>query len=473
MPIKFGTDGWRAVIGQDYTFHNVRLCAQGASLLLKEQGRDSQGLIVGYDTRFASEDSAAVVAGVSAGNGIKTFLSEKAVPTPVLSYNLVSRGAGGGVVITASHNPAKWNGFKYKPEYGGSASPEITAELERYIAKAEAKDDIKEMPLALAKQKGLLELIDPEPAYLEHISTLVDLEAIRSSGLRIVVDSMYGAGANFFRKCLEGGASVVKEYRSEKNPAFPGMLQPEPLPRNLESLISSVEEESADIGLATDGDADRLGIIDERGQFITTLQAFALLCFHQLEVLCKRGPLVRSITMTSMIDCLGEIYGVPVYTTKVGFKHLGPIMIREDGLAAGEESGGYAFRGSIPERDGILSGLMILEMMTKTGKSVSELLDLLSSKVGPHYYDRWDISFDESKRASILERFRSSNLPVLSGKRVRELDTREGFRFLFDGGYWALVRFSGTEPLVRIYAEAESPEIVVSLLEELREIAGI
>ena len=473
MPIKFGTDGWRAVIAEDYTFHNVRLCAQGTAMLLKQHGLDSRGLAIGYDTRFASEDFAATVAEVSAGNGIKALLCDRAVPTPVLSYNLVARGAGGGAVITASHNPAQWNGFKYKPDYGGSASPEVVAELERYISKTEASGSITRMPLAEAEQKGLLELIDPEPSYLEHVAALVDLEAIRRAGLKILVDSMYGAGAGFFYDLLAGGSTTVIELHGEQNPAFPGMSQPEPLAHNLGELMSAVRDRSADIGLATDGDADRLGIVDERGRFITTLQTFALLCLHRLEVLGERGPLVRSITMTSMVDRLGETYGVPVFPTKVGFKYLGPVMMREDALAAGEESGGYAFRGSIPERDGILSGLMVLEMMTKTGKSVSELLGMLTDKVGPHHYDRWDLGFDEAERASILERVSSANRSTLAGMRVQDVDTQEGFRFLLDGGYWALIRFSGTEPLVRMYAEAESPETVTALLEDLRGIAGV
>ncbi len=472
MPIKFGTDGWRAIIAEEFTFENVRLCAQGTADLLIATGAASRGLVVGYDTRFASEDFATAVAEVAAGNGIKTLLADRAAPTPVVSYNLVDRGAGAGAVITASHNPPQWNGFKFKPDYGGTASPEVTTELEERIGDAEAAGSAKIMPISAAEENGLVERFDPEPAYLENVAKLVDLDGIRQAGLTVAVDSMYGAGAGYFAKLLDGGATTVTELHAERNPAFPGMSQPEPLAHNLGELMDFVSAGGPDVGLATDGDADRLGLVDERGRFLTTLETFALLCMHQLEVLKRRGPLVRSITMTSMVDRLGELYGVPVFDTPVGFKYLGPIMMREDALVAGEESGGYAFRGNIPERDGILSGLLLLEMMVKTGKTVSELLQMLTDKVGPHHYDRLDLHFDVD-RQTIEERVKSAQPDALAGRHVEDIDTRDGYRFVLEGGYWTLVRFSGTEPLIRIYAEAESPQEVESLLAEVRAIAGV
>ena len=473
MSIRFGTDGWRAVIGEDFTFRNVRYCAQGTAGYLKRNGLGGRGLTVGYDTRFASDDFAAAAAEVAAGNGIAAALTDRASPTPVVSYNLVASGAGGGVVITASHNPARWGGFKYKPDYGGSASPEVVAELEADIAKAQASGGILRMPLDAAEEKGLLKRFDPRPAYLEHAAKLVDLDAIRQSGLRVLVDSMHGAGAGYIAELAAGPACDVAELRNEPNPAFPGMSQPEPLAHNLSQLRTEVAQGAADLGLATDGDADRLGVVDDDGRLLTTLQTFALLCMHRLEVMGKRGPLVRSITMTSMIDRLGEAYGVPVFATPVGFKYLGPVMMREDALAAGEESGGYAFRGSIPERDGILSGLMALEMVAKTGKRLPELLDSLSEKVGPHHYDRWDLELDESDRAAVSGRLADARPATLGGLPVKTVDTRDGFRFVLEGGYWSLVRFSGTEPLLRIYAEAESPGAIAALLAETRDLAGV
>ena len=473
MAIKFGTDGWRGIVGEDYTFDNVRLCAQGTAQLFKRQGLASRGLVIGYDTRFASQDFAAAVAEVTTANGITTYLCDRPAPTPVVSYNLVARYSGGGVVITASHNPARWNGFKYKPEYGGSATPEIVAELESDIAEAARTGAVDRMSLADAGNKGLLEYIDPEPAYLGHIASIVDLQAIRQAGLDVVVDSMFGAGAGYFAELLAGGKTTVTELRKGPNPSFPGLSQPEPIAGNLDLLMSSVTGRSADVGLATDGDADRLGVVDEKGRFLTTLQTFAMLCFHLLEVLQRRGPIVRSITMTTMVNKLGAIYDVPVFDTPVGFKHLGPVMMRENAIAAGEESGGYAFGGNIPERDGILSGLLFLDMMVKTGKTPSELLDMVTAKVGPHHYDRLDLSFDESERDTIRSSVMTARPSTLAGKRVERIDSQDGFLFKLEDGYWALVRFSGTEPLLRIYAEGESPAEVATLLEEARTMAGV
>ena len=473
MPIKFGTDGWRAIIAEDYTFDNVRLCAQGAADLMKYHSLAYRGFVVGYDTRFASAEFAAAVAEVTAANGIPTLLCDRAAPTPVIAYNLVAKDAGAGAVITASHNPAAYNGFKYKPDYGGSASPEIVEELESRIAAAESSGSVQRIPLQQGIASGLLEYFDPAPDYLNHVASLVDLAAIRNAGLDIVVDSMHGAGAGYFADLLSGGSTRVVELRSEPNPAFPGMAQPEPLAHNLEPLINEISDRTADIGLATDGDADRLGVVADDAQFLTTLQTFALLCMHQLDTLGRRGPLVRSITMTSMIDKLGAIYDVPVHETPVGFKYLGPVMMSEDALIAGEESGGYAFQGNVPERDGILSGLMLLDMMVKTDMGIPDLLGELEDKVGPHHYDRLDLHFDESQRDTIIARLQHIAPSSLAGKQVEHVDTQDGFRYLLSGGYWALIRFSGTEPLLRIYAEAEAPEDVRLILEEARTLAGV
>lgn len=472
MAIKFGTDGWRAIIGEDFTFDNVRLCAQGAADLLKSHNLAQRGFVVGYDTRFASAQFAAAVAEVMTANGVPTLLCDRTAPTPTIAYNLVAKDAGAGCVITASHNPAAYNGFKYKPDYGGSALPEIVAELEERINGASSRGALR-MPLADAETRGLLEYFNPLPDYLAHIASFVDVAAIRNAGLDIIVDAMHGAGAGYFAELLDGGSTRVSEIRAEPNPAFPAMAQPEPLAHNLEPLMNEVADRTADVGLANDGDADRLGVIDDDGRFITTLQTYALLCMHQLDTLGRRGPIVRSITMTGMVDKLGAIYDVPVHETPVGFKYLGPVMMSEDALLAGEESGGYAFRGNVPERDGILSGLMLLDMMVKTDMGVADLLAELEDKVGPHHYDRLDLQFDESQRAAILARLQRGAPESLGGKRVERVDTIDGFRYLLSGGYWTLVRFSGTEPLLRIYAEAESPAAVRLLLDEARALAGV
>ena len=428
--------------------------------------------MVGYDTRFASEDFAAEVAQVTTGSGITTLLCDRATPTPVVSYNIVHHHAGAGAIITASHNPPQWNGFKYKADYGGSASPEVIEAIETEIDQA-MQETIPSISLSEARGKGLLKDIAASRPYLEHITQLTDITAIKNSGLRIAVDSMYGAGAGYFSHLLEGGSARLTELRGQRNPIFPGMQQPEPVAHNLSDLSAWVLSQHCDVGIALDGDADRLGLVDEHGRFISTLQTFALLALYLLEVRKERGPLVKSITMTSMIYRLGELFNVPVHETPVGFKYLGPVMIREQALAAGEESGGYAFKGHIPERDGILSGLFLLDMMVKTGKRPSELLDYLFSKVGDHYFNRLDVTFDPEQRIAIEKRVSAQKPETLGGKRVLSHDQTDGTRFMLEDGSWTLIRFSGTEPLLRIYAEAENEVQVDHLLQIARTLAGV
>ena len=471
--IKFGTDGWRALIAEEYTFENVRACAQGVAAYLKQTGAASKGLVVGYDTRFASEDFAAAVAEVVAANGIPVYLCERAAPTPAVSYMVISLKAAGGVVITASHNPGRWNGFKYKPDYGGSASPEVIAELERLIAEGQRANATKRMPLAQAEAAGLVQRVDAVPPYLEQLGRLVDIQAIRNAPIKIVVDSMYGAGLGLFTALLAGGKATVEELHGERNPAFPGFDQPEPIAHNLKALSEAVRSRKADVGLATDGDADRLGLMDEQGTFVTQLQTFGLLVLHQLENLGERGALVKSITMTDMAFKLGELYKVPVFETPVGFKYIGPVMMREKALIGGEESGGYGFRGHIPERDGILSGLYILSMMVTTGKRPAQLVEHLYSKVGPHHYDRVDITYDPAQREAILERVKNAKPESLDGSAVQSINPQDGYRYKLADGSWALIRFSGTEPLLRVYCETNSPQRVKSLLAATRKLAGV
>ena len=470
--IKFGTDGWRGVIAEDFTFENVRFCAQGVADYLKDAGLAHRGLVVGYDTRFASEDFAAAVAEVTAANGIKVYLCQEATPTPIVSYAILVQDAGGAVIITASHNPGSWNGFKYKGEEASSASPQVLAQLEKCISQIEAHGKVMRIPLDQALKDGMVEWFNPLPPYLRHIGELVDLERLRNSGLKVVVDSMYGVGAGYFSSILGGGNTKVIEIHAERNPLFPG-IQPEPIASNLAELCATVKECGASIGLATDGDADRIGIVDEKGNFLTTLQVFALLTLYLLEVCGQRGAIIKTITSTGMLYRLGELYGVPVYETSVGFKHVAPKMIAEDALIGGEESGGYAFRGHIPERDGILSGLFFLDLMIRQQKSPSQLVDYLYSKVGPHHYDRVDIEFPSTERKAINDRLSGYIPSHIDNMRVEEVSTKDGFRFLMADHSWLLIHFSGTEPLLRIYAESDSPQRVKRLLAEGRRMTGV
>jgi len=470
--IKFGTDGWRGIIAEDFTFANVRICAQGVAQYLKESGLSRRGLVIGYDTRFASEDFAAAAAEVIAGNNIEVHLCLKPAPTPVVSYTVPGTEAAGAIIITASHNPYLWNGFKYKSQEGASASNEVTTSIEKNIAHLTGNRQIKRLALDKALSKGLVEYLDPDPSYFKQLNQLVDIEGLRRQKLRVIVDPMYGAGAGYFKALLQNGNMELIEINAERNPLFPG-IQPEPIAKNLTELSRLVVSQQADIGLATDGDADRIGIIDENGRFLNQHQVFALLCLYFLETRGERGAMVKTLTSTSMIAKLGEIFGVAVYETPVGFKYIAPLMLEKKAIIGGEESGGYGFRGHIPERDGILAGLYFIDFMAKTGKTPSQLLDYLYSKIGPHYYDRIDCHITKDKRQKIEDHLQTASVDVIAGIRITRLDTTDGFHFLLADGSWLLVRFSGTEPLVRLYAEAESLEQVRILLDEGRRLIGV
>ncbi len=470
--ISFGTDGWRAVIAEDFTFDNVRACAQGVADYLKKHKLTDRGLVIGYDTRFASEDFAAACAEVLAGNGIKTYLCEKQAPTPVISYTVVATGSAGAIIITASHNPGKWNGFKYKDSDGASAPTDIVAEIEQLTNKALAPGAVKILPLDEGKAKGLITIYDPVPVYTRQVERLVDLPSIRQKKLKIIDDSMYGAGIGYFRALLEKGDLEIIEINAERNPIFPG-IQPEPIAKNLEKLSLMMKELMADVGLATDGDADRIGVMDENGVFLTQHQVFALLALYLLEVKGERGPLIKSLCSTDMIDLLGKLYDVPVYETKVGFKYVAPLMIEKDALIGGEESGGYGFRGHVPERDGVLAGLYFLDLMIKTGKTPSQLVDFLYSKVGPHYYDRYDLHYTEKQHKTLLDKITGGHIDSIADIPVREVQTTDGYKYKLTDESWLLLRFSGTEPLLRVYAEARSPEQVTRLLESGKKLLGV
>jgi phosphomannomutase len=438
---------------------------------LKKARLADRGLVIGYDTRFASEDFAAAAAEVIAGNGIKVYLTPKATPTPVISYGVLAKKAGGAIIITASHNPGNWNGFKYKDEHGASASDDITFKIVEFISKAYNTSKVKRLPLAEARKQGLTVDADLDPVYFAQIARLIDLDKLKKAGLKLVIDPMYGAGSGYLAKMLGGGNNKITEINGERNPLFPG-LQPEPIMPNLEKLSAAVIKQKANVGLATDGDADRMGVVDEKGNFITQLQVFALLCLYMLEVRGERGPIIKTLTTTSMAYRLGEIFNVPVYETAVGFKYVAPLMMAKDALIGGEESGGYGFRGHVAERDGILASLYFLDLMVRTGKSPSQLIDYLYSKVGPHYYKRIDITFPETERQSIIERVKKP-VKTIDGVKVMKLDTTDGYRFILADNTWLLIRFSGTEPLLRIYTETNSPERAERILKLGREMTGV
>ncbi len=469
--IRFGTDGWRGQIAADYTFANVRRCAQGFASYLLAKGWAGESVVVGYDKRFDSEHFAAAAAEVLAANGLRVWLTDGPTPTPAIAYAVVDRRAKGAINITASHNPPTDNGFKVRDPHGGAIDPEGLQQIEALIPGSEGA---KRLPYAEAQAKDLIRLFDAAPAYIENLQRLVDLEPIRAAGLSILVDPMWGNGGGWFPRLLSGGRTTVQEIHHERNPLFPEMRRPEPIPPNIDVGLRATVERKADVLLITDGDADRMGIGDEQGRFLNQLQVMALLAFYLLEVRGQRGPIVKTLSTTSMLNRLGELYGVPVYETGVGFKYVAPKMIETDALLGGEESGGYAFRGHVPERDGILGNLLFLDFMVKSGKRPSQLLDMLFAKVGPHYYDRVDVQFPTERREAVRQRVAAAQAGIeLGGLKVASIDTTDGFKFNFEGGGWVLVRFSGTEPIIRVYCEVLKPEWVKPVLDAGLALAGL
>ena len=468
--IRFGTDGWRGRIAEDYTFANVRRCAQGFADYLLNAGKKNEWVVVGYDKRFQSEYFATAVSEVLAANKLRVLLTDGATPTPVISYSVVDKQAVGAVNITASHNPAIDNGFKVRNEFGGAIAPGGLKEIESYIP--DSKNEAKRIDYDEALDLGQIVRFDPAPAYLAQIHRLLDLAPIKDAGLNVLVDPMWGNGAGWFTGLLHGGNTTVSEIHNVRNPIFPEMARPEPIPPNIDVALSETTKQSADVLIITDGDADRVGLGDERGQFIDQLRVFGLLAYYLLEVRGERGPIVKTLSTTNMLDKLGAIYNVPVYNTGVGFKYVAPKMLETDAMIGGEESGGYAFKNHVPERDGILAGLYFLDMMVKLSSTPSQLLDRLFSKVGAHYYDRIDTRF-KGDRDSREKRILEANPQQIGGLGVTDLDTTDGYKFSLEDGGWLLIRFSGTEPIIRVYTETTHQDRVQAILEDGLRVAGL
>jgi alpha-D-glucose phosphate-specific phosphoglucomutase len=470
--IHFGTDGWRAVVADDFTYENVRAVAQGVAAYLEGESRP---VVVGHDARFCAEQFAREVARVLAANGLRVILLDGVTPTPAVSWTVVDRKAAGGVVVTASHNPMEFNGLKYKPDFGGSASPEVVAQLEKNAAKAQSQG-VTSMAFEEAETAGLIVLVDPGPSYTEQLGRMVDLERLRGAGLRVVHEAMYGAGAGLIGRVLAGGSTTVTELHGERNPGFGGM-HPEPIDRYMPEAMALMAEGNHDLGIANDGDADRVGIIDETGRYVNQLEVMALFTMYLLEKRGERGDIVRSLTTTGMVDALGERFGVTVHELPVGFKYIGATMRETDALLGGEESGGFAFRGHIPERDGILAGLLVADMIVEYGQPLSRILEHLFELVGPHAYKRHDIRFEregyEKRKKDIYKQLGKQAPGKLGGKKVVRTRTDDGFKFYLDDGSWGLIRMSGTEPLMRVYSEASTAQRVDELLADLERHVGV
>ncbi len=465
--IQFGTDGWRAVIADTFTFANVRLVAQATAAMVLEQHRtpDAPQVVVGYDTRFLSDRFAIETACVLAANGIVVWLSRADAPTPAISYNVKVKGADAGVVITASHNPPRYSGYKLKASYGGSATAEqsalVEAHLKRMLAHGE-RPQIMAYEDALASEQ--IRRFDPTWVYYQHLSEFVDLDAISAAELKVVTDAMYGSGRGALPALLSRTRTHLTEIRGNMNPGFGG-IHPEPIMPHLQELVTAVARQGADVGLATDGDADRIGAVDALGNFVDPHHIMALCLRHLVEQKGLRGDVVKTISTTSMLDVMAEKYGLTLHETPVGFNHIGDLMMKHDVLIGGEESGGISIKGHIPEGDGVLMGMLLLEVMAYAKAPLHEVIADLQATYGPAQYGRNDYKLSQQLAKKEVVRRLEANAPgTLNGQTVKRVSTFDGIKYYMADHSWLLIRPSGTEPVLRIYAEAPTREDVQALL---------
>lgn len=474
MTIQFGTDGWRAVIAETFTFENLRLLAQGIADTVTApdwgagagQGDfDPRLMVVGFDTRFLSDRFATEVARVLAANGLTVLLTHADAPTPAVSYAVRHHRAAGGVMITASHNAPRYNGVKLKASFGGSALNEQCRRVEDFLADNEARARGPNlMDYDQAVRAGLLRRFNPMPAYAEHLRTLVNMDAIAARPQRLVIDSMYGSGRGAIQAILAGTGCETFEIRGEMNPGFGG-VHPEPIARFLGATAGAIAAGHGAFAVVTDGDADRTGAMDGRGQFVDPHKIMALALRYLVERRGWTGAAVKTISTTRMINRLAARYGLACYETPVGFNHIADHMLAEDVLIGGEESGGISIKGHIPEGDGILLGLLILEMVAEAGAPLEEMVADLLRQAGPAHYARRDLRLARPVSKREMVRRLSENAPAaIDGLKVAAVESLDGVKYVLDDDSWLLIRPSGTEPVLRVYAEARTEASVEALL---------
>ena len=471
--IVFGTDGWRARIADEYTFENVRRCADGVAAYVRERGESAKGVVLAYDRRFASEHFAAAAAEVLLAQDIPVAFAVRAVPTQMSSYEVVQRGAAAGIVITASHNPWVDNGFKVKAPTGAAAGADILSIIEARLA-VNGTMELPRRAMDDAEAAGLVERFDPYEGYEQFVRRTLDLDAIKAADVSVLVDPLWGAGAGWITRMLSGGRIRVHEIHQERNPFFGG-VNPEPIRPNVDEALGLIAGGDFDLGLLLDGDADRAGAADETGTFIHQLQVTGLLMYYLAEHRGWRDPVVVSVNNTSMAARLGERYGIETPETPVGFKFIGPKMIETGAMMGAEESGGFGFGMHLPERDGIYADLLLLDLFLREKAAgrwpVSRMLAHFHEIAGPSFYRRIDVHVDrprypETKRRLLVD-LAAATPASLAGHPVARtvaLDTKDGFKFFLDDGSWLLIRASGTEPLVRVYTEATSADLREALL---------
>jgi phosphomannomutase len=460
--VKFGTDGWRGIIADDFTYENVRVAARAIAHYVIEHEDASAGVCIGYDTRFGSKSFARVVAEVLAGAGIPVALANKVTPTPELSFAVRGRKAAGGVMITSSHNPAEWNGVKYKASYGGSGSPKIIGAIETYLEK----------PLPMVGTPAEITEVDFAPPYIAALEAFVDLEAIKASGFRFLIDTMYGAGQGYIAGIFERAGIPYVEFRSEVNPAFPG-INPEPIMPHIAATRVEVVKQGCAAGLITDGDADRIGAVDEHGNVVDAHKIFAVLLQWLLTRKGWPGDVTRAFNTTKMLDRIAAKYGRKLHEHGIGFKYVCDLMLEQEILIGGEESGGVGISKHLPERDGLLNSLLLANVMADEGKTLGELVAALQAEYGEHQYGRVDMHINDALKQSAIERARAG-VSDMAGLKVLRMETLDGIKFYLENPAcagkenaaetWLLLRASGTEPLLRVYCESCSVESVAMVL---------
>jgi alpha-D-glucose phosphate-specific phosphoglucomutase len=484
MAIHFGTDGWRGVISDTFTFSNLRQISQaiadavasGEWLNGTSNGLtpDPTTMVVGFDTRFLSDRFALEASRVLAANGFTVHLTTADVPTPAVSLAVRQLGAIGGIMITASHNAPRYNGVKLKAAYGGSASPEQCRRVEVYLNDNESRArGPNVMDAEEARRLGRLQRFNPTPAYYDHLRTLIDFDVIADHPQQVIVDSMFGSGRGQIKGILQGTGCEVFEVRGEMNPGFGG-IHPEPIARYLGALAGAIAAGHGSLGLATDGDADRIGAMDGRGQFVDPHRILALAVQYLVQQRGWRGKIVKTISTTQMINRLGAAYGLEVIETPVGFNHIADHMLKGDVLIGGEESGGMSFKGHIPEGDGVLMALLLVEMVAASRATLAELVEALLKEVGPSHYARNDLRLAHPvSKSKMVERLAADAPASIGGVALQSVNTLDGVKYLLADDSWLLIRPSGTEPVLRIYAEAREPGMVESLLAHGRSVADL
>jgi len=457
--IKFGTSGWRGIIGEDFTFGAVRVASQGIANYLKTSGQKGSGMVVAFDTRFLSEKFASEAAKIFAYNGIQAYLCNRDVPTPTVSFETIRRKAMGAINFTASHNPPEYNGLKFSTSNGAPALPEITKQIEREIHTLEERNQL----IDVYEKPELIETIDPKDRYLTELRNKVDVDAISKSGLRIAIDSLYGTSRDYLDYFLLEAGVEVKIIHNFRDPYFGG-FSPECSEKNLVELRSVVSSEHYDLGLATDGDADRFGIVDDRNRFMSPNIILALLALYLKRYRNIPGGLARSVATTHLIDAIAKKLDVPLYETPVGFKYIGELILEDKIALGGEESAGMSMYKHLPEKDGILACLLVAEMVARTGKKLHQLVEEMYAEFGYFYSKRSDMKLTPQLKDSLAAKL--ANPPSeLDGMKVREVNKTDGVKLVFDSSTWLLFRLSGTEPVARIYAEACSPKDLKRVLD--------